>query len=70
MYSRKSFGYSPSNACFKNVDAREKKGKKTEKKTQEDVVLTGQIEITSDKHPAIAIHSSAEKAYSHAALLG
>ena len=25
LYSRRSLGYSPSNACFKNVDAREKK---------------------------------------------
>ena len=41
MYSRRSFGYSPSNACFKNVDAR----KTVAKTKQKDVVLVGQIEI-------------------------
>ena len=54
LYSRRSFGYSPSNACFKNVDAR----KTVAKKTQKDIVLVGQIEIPVN-NPKIAIHKSA-----------
>ena len=67
MYSRRSFGYSPSNACFKNVDAR----KTVAKKTQKDIVLVGQIEIPVTLIPKLLYTSlQLQKIYRHATLLG